>query len=158
MKNKIKASIIVIGIALTTMLVYNSMQDNTNKCVNIYIDFGKLSNGEKIIQCTNVNGKTNALDILKKSNLKIDGTEKYGSNVVCRVDNLPGPAVESCLSMPSEKAYWAVLIKRHQVIPNPFDINRKWGWAQTGISEVYLDSGDSLGLVFANNGKVEFPN
>ena len=38
-----------------------------------------------------------------------------------------------------------------------FDINGKWAWAKTGISDVYLDSGDSIGLMFSVNGKTKFP-
>lgn len=139
-------------------LGYNAAGGKGNSCVNVYIDFGPLT-GEptKIMECIDEVGQASALDVLRKGGVKIDGTQKYGDKVVCRVDNLPGPVIESCESMPPEKSYWAVLIKRKQLIPNPFDVNGKWNWAQTGISDVRLNPGDSLGLVFADNGKVVFP-
>ena len=65
--------------------------------------------------------------------------------------------IETCKSMPAEFAYWAVLIKRDQTINNPLDVHGKWGWADTAISDVYLEPGDSLGLVFSANKKVPMP-
>ncbi len=59
--------------------------------------------------------------------------------------------------MPSEKAYWAILEKRKQIIPNPFDLNGKYAWAQVGVNELSLNPGDSLALVFADNGNIKFP-
>jgi hypothetical protein len=59
--------------------------------------------------------------------------------------------------MPPAEAYWAVLVKEHQVVPMPLGISGAWGWAQTGINEVYLEPGDAIGLVFADEGDVRFP-
>jgi hypothetical protein len=39
----------------------------------------------------------------------------------------------------------------------PLGISGAWGWAQTGINEVYLEPGDAIGLVFADEGDVRFP-
>lgn len=74
--------------------------------------------------------------------------------VVCRVNNLPDQDSESCEEMPSEKAYWAIIIKEKQVLPLP---TKEWGWGQLAINQQYLSPGDSIGLVWANNGKVVFP-
>jgi hypothetical protein len=56
--------------------------------------------------------------------------------------------------MPPEKAFWAVIIKKKEVIP---PLSTEWGWAQKGINETYLSPGDSLGLVFSTNGEVRWP-
>jgi len=53
--------------------------------------------------------------------------------------------------MPSEKAYWAILEKRDQILFEDYV------WAQVGINELILSPGDSLALVFATNGTVNFP-
>jgi hypothetical protein len=53
--------------------------------------------------------------------------------------------------MPSEKAYWAILEKRDNLV---FE---SYAWAQVGINELILSPGDSLALVFATNGEVRFP-
>jgi hypothetical protein len=82
---------------------------------------------------------------------------EYGEAILCRLNNLPGDEAESCETMPPAEAYWAVLIKEHQAVPIPLGITGAWGWAQTGIDGVYLNPGDSLGLVFADNGEVRFP-
>ena len=65
--------------------------------------------------------------------------------------------IESCKDMPAEFAYWAVLEKRKQALPNPADLNAKWAWAQVGVAELALKPGDSLAFVFADNGNVKFP-
>ena len=76
-------------------------------CINVYVDFGSLQDSLKVIKCINESEKTNAIKILQDGNFKVEGTQKYGNAVVCRVDNFPGPNIDPCLTMPSEKAYWA---------------------------------------------------
>ena len=130
--------------------VSNSGED----CVNLYVDYGSINNQEKITRCISAVDDTNALDILAKASLKIEGTNKYGNAVVCRVNGLPDKSVESCEIMPPENAYWAVIIKKKQIIPFP---SNEWGWAQKGINETYLSPGDNLGLVFSTDGDVRWP-
>jgi hypothetical protein len=125
-----------------------------NNCVNVYIDYGSLKNNAKSTECLNINGKTNALEILNKANYKIEGTKKYGSSVVCRINGLPDRSIESCETMPPSNAYWAVIIKKKQIVP--FTLS-EWGWAQKGIDETYLSPGDNLGLVFSSNGELRWP-
>jgi hypothetical protein len=128
---------------------------NSDKgCINLYIDYGTLDNGSKITKCIPASGEVNALELLKNENYKIEGTQKYGDAVVCRVNGLPGESFESCESMPPAEAYWAVIIKKKNVIPF---LNNEWGWAQKGINETYLSEGDSLGLVFSTEGKLRWP-
>jgi hypothetical protein len=59
--------------------------------------------------------------------------------------------------MPPAEAYWAVYVKEYEPFPIPFNTAGEWGWAQTGINEVFLNPGDSLGLVFIENGEVRYP-
>jgi len=105
---------------------------------------------------------------MKSANFKLEGTDKYGDAIVCRLNNLPKADqpigikghedyIESCKDMPAEFAYWAVLEKRKQPLPNPADLNAKWAWAQVGVAELALNPGDSLAFVFADNGNVKFP-
>ena len=106
---------------------------------------------------------------MQNANFKLEGTNKYGNNVVCRLNNLPKPStpigvkghedyIEECKEMPAAFAYWAVLEKRWQVIPNPFDLNGKWAWAQVGVAELAMKPGDGLAFVFVTNGDVKFPD
>jgi hypothetical protein len=126
-----------------------------SKCVKLYIDYGSLDNGTKLNNCIDVSTKIIALDLLEKANIKIEGTNRYGLDVVCRVNNLPNKNVESCDVMPPENAYWAIIIKEKQFLPFP---TKEWGWGQVAINQQYLKPGDSIGLVWTGpSGKLKFP-
>lgn len=135
-------------------LVGLSIIDKKEECINLYIDYNVLDKGTKVTKCINSDNKITALDVLKKANFEIEGTKKYGLAVVCRVNNLPDQTLESCEEMPSKKTYWAIIIKEKQVLPLP---TKEWGWGQLAVNQQYLNPGDSIGLVWANNGKVVFP-
>ena len=144
---------LLFGLATFGVVVHNA---NAN-CVEVYVDFGPLSDGSKTSQCITSEGSVSAYDILNKAGYVLDGTVEYGDAVVCRVNGFPDATIETCESMPPAEAYWAVLVKEHQVVPMPLGIAGAWGWAQTGANEIYLEPGDSIGLVFADNGEVRFP-
>jgi hypothetical protein len=156
--NKITKAILfftvaVVAASFLVTVVSNSKAD----CVTLYVDYGPLNNGSKTTTCIPVGGKINALDLLASANLSTQGTQDYGDAILCRLGGFPDVAVETCEVMPPAESYWAVLIKEHEIIPNPFNLQGEWGWAQVGINEVYLNAGDSLGLVFADNGEVPIP-
>lgn len=123
-------------------------------CVTVYVDYGKLNSETKRTMCVSTSTKVNALDLLKQANLRIEGTRKYGDGVICRVNGLPDITVESCEVMPPAEAYWAIIIKKKQVVLFP---RNEWGWGQLAVNQQYLNPGDSIGLVWANDGKVVFP-
>ena len=149
---KILASIAIILFAFVGLQGINKSDDS---CINLYVDYGQLDNGTKLTKCIDASTKTIALDVLKKANLEIEGTKKYGLGVVCRVNNLPDEKAESCEIMPPEKAYWAIIIKEKQTIPFP---RKEWGWGQLAVDQQYLNPGDSLGLVWTGpNGELKFP-
>jgi len=143
-----------LAIVLLAFVGLQGMNKSDDGCINLYVDYGPLDGGTKLTKCIDVSTKTLALDVLKRANLELEGTKKYGLAVVCRVNGLPDEKIESCEIMPPEKAYWAVIIKEKQVIPFP---RKEWGWGQLAVNQQYLNPGDSLGLVFADNGKVVFP-
>ena len=78
-----------------------------------------------------------AADVLKAAKITTAGTADYGDQVVCRVDDLPAPAVESCATLPSA-AYWAMWVKT--------SADAKWDYAQEGVATQQLTAGESLGL------------
>ncbi len=153
MKKLIAGSLLLV-MSIGTFVVLGQPKAD---CVNLYIDYGPLNNGAVIEQCIPVTGDVMALDLLASVNLSTEGTQKYGNAVLCRLNGFPNASVESCEDMPPAESYWAVLIKENEIIPWPFDLQGEWGWAQTGIDEVHLHPGESLGLVFADNGEVPFP-
>lgn len=150
MKSRIIISLFVLVGAW--FLINNSHPEE--KCVNVYVDFGSLDK-TIISKCVEVSSETNALAILKSTDIKLQGTDKYGLDVVCRVNNRPDSTLETCSIMPPENAYWAFIVKRDL---SPINLFPKWGWAQKGVSDVYFNPGDSLGLVFTENGKLRWPD
>jgi len=171
--NKLEASkkflpaILVIAMAIAGISFWSAK--TAGNCVTVSIDYGVLdSQNQNYEKCLSVSGEVTALDLMNTANFKIDGTEKYGNQIVCRLNNLPNPNapigvkghedyIESCKDMPAEFAYWAVFEKRKPVIPNPADLNSKWTYAQVGVSELTLKAGDSLAFVFTDNGNVKYP-
>lgn len=145
---------ISLAIFILAFVGLQGINKSDNDCINLYIDYGPLDGGTKITKCIQSSTKITALDVLRKANLEIEGTKKYGLSVVCRVNGLPDAKTESCEIMPPEKAYWAVIIKEKQTMPFP---RKEWGWGQLAIDQQYLVTGDSIGLVFADNGKIRFP-
>jgi hypothetical protein len=119
-------------------------------CINLHVAWME----DVSSRCVPATDNTNALVLLRNADYKIEGTIKYGNAVVCRVNGRPDARAQSCEDMPPAEAYWAILIKRHRAIP----LFNEWGWAQTGANEIYLSRGDSLGLVFVENGKVKWPS
>ena len=156
------AALIIGGIS------FYSAQSNKN-CVTVLIDYGVLDpQGSPYEKCLSADGEVNALELMNSANFKLEGTDKYGNNIVCRINNLPKPNepigikghedyIETCKDMPAEFAYWAMLEKRKQPVPNPADLNAKWAWAQVGVADLALKPGDSLAFVFTDNGNVKFP-
>jgi uncharacterized lipoprotein NlpE involved in copper resistance len=151
-----KSAVVALAVSLGLGGLY-VVQEQSKDCVTLYVDYGPLGNGTQSTSCIPVSSKTNALDLLADAGLIIEGTQKYGNAIVCRINNRPDATTESCQEMPPAEAYWAVLVKEHEILPIPFNTAGVWGWAQTGINEVYLEPGDAIGLVFADNGEVRFP-
>ncbi len=82
-----------------------------------------------------------ALDTLKAAKVATEGSGDYGDAVVCRVDDHPAPAQESCAKLPSD-AYWALWVKSSP--------DADWAYAQEGVSALKLTAGESVGLVYTH--------
>lgn len=158
MRNKNISILISIGIILTGSFFIASNTAN-KQCVGVYVDYGVLDSDAVSTKCVPISGQTNGLEVLTRAGLSIEGTGKYGLQIVCRVNSLPSATrpigikdhedyVETCAEMPAAFAYWAVIVKKGAL---------PWGWADTGIDKVTLNDGDSVGLVFADNENVKFP-
>ena len=150
MKNKLILSFLIISFTYIGMSFLSKPDSN---CVNLYVNFGSLNAETKVEKCIDISAETNALELLKISGYTTEGTQKYGDAVICRLNGLPDKSVETCEVMPPEDAYWAVIVKEKKLLP----LFNEWGWAQTGINEISLSEGDSLGLVFSTNGDLQWP-
>jgi hypothetical protein len=149
-KNKLILSFLIISF---TYIGLSFLSKPDSNCVNLYVDFGSLNAETKVEKCIDISAETNALELLKISGYTTEGTQKYGDAVICRLNGLPDKSVETCEVMPPEDAYWAVIVKEKKLLP----LFNEWGWAQTGINEIFLSEGDSLGLVFSTNGDLRWP-
>ena len=149
MKNKIVVSLFVLVSFAFTVQAFGVKPS----CINLYIDYGSLSKQNKVNECIQQNN-INALDFIRQSGYRTEGTVKYGDAVLCRLNNFPSDKEESCNEMPPENAYWAVIIKNKQVFLFP---RNAWGWSEKAINETTLYAGDSMGLVFSTNGELKWP-
>ena len=164
---KFLPAVVVIAVVIVGISLWSSK--TSGNCVTVKIDYGILDpQNQNYEKCISASGEVTALALLKSANFKVDGTEKYGDKVVCRLNNLPKPNqpigikghedyVENCKDFPAEFAYWAILEKHKPAIPNPADLTTKWALAQVGVADLMVKPGDSLAFVFADNGNVKFP-
>jgi hypothetical protein len=148
-KSKLLVATGVTVVVLAGLWVSTQVSAPKSGCVNLVVDYGDLSTEETAIDsCVSLTDGDSALDLVKSIGLKIAGTEKYGDQIVCTVNGLPKKA--DCSDMPPEDAYWAIFVRRPGVVS-------EWGWADKGISDLKLNAGDSLGLVFTVDGEVRWP-
>ena len=149
---KLIVSIAAVILLFTGFSIVNSRSNDT--CINLYVDYASLDNGKKIKTCVDSSTDMLALDVLRKANIKVEGTQKYGLGVVCRINGLPDRSVESCEVMPPEDAFWAIIIKEKKILPIP---SSEWGWGQLAVDKQFLSPGDSIGFVFNKDGDIIFP-
>lgn len=169
MSKKRTIAAVVAGVALAgAWWLAAGTKWTDNDCVQVRVDFGQLRNNRVIDTCVPAAASVTAAAALGSAGVQLEGTGKYGLQVVCRVDGLPSAVTpinvaghegytERCLDMPAEFAYWSVLVKRRATMLNQLDLSTKWGWASVGIQELQLEPGDSLALVFTENDNVRFP-
>ena len=163
MKNKI---LIASGITLTIVCAFIAkaiISAPKSDCVNVYVDYGALNKGSVSENCIPVKNTLNAMTVLNLNGIAITGTDKYGTQIACRVNSFPNaatpirakghkPYLEKCTDMPASFAYWALLVKRGT------SSVAQWGWSDKGVQDLQLNAGDSLALVFTINDKVKWPN
>lgn len=160
MKNRTLIALIALTSFLISGGVFIASQKPAASCVTVYVDYGVLEAHKTTTECVRTDGTLRGMDALNMAGVAILGTEKYGLQIACRVNGVPDaltpiPAtghegyLEKCKDMPAEFAYWAIIVR---------DGSNPWGWAQTGLLDIKLKPGDSIGLVYAINENVRFPN
>jgi len=103
--------------------------------IAVQVEFGSLG-APDIRECAPAGPVADALEAV---GISTEGTADYGDQVVCRVDDLPAPDVESCATLPAN-AYWALWVKD--------DADADWAYAEEGVATLVLDAGQSVGLVY----------
>lgn len=132
---------------------------SSDNCVTVIVDFQSLKN-EKISQCVAVGSEINAMTAFNLAGYAIYGTDKYGLQIICRVNGLPDAIhpiksdkhkgyAEKCTDMPADFAYWALLVRTPK---------EDWKFAEVGIQDLTVKPGEQLALVFSVDEKMELPN
>ncbi len=155
---KVVASIVLAllgaGILANYVVSNNSA---SNDCITVYVDYSGYGNNKPAECLTIANSEVDAITLLETAGYSLSGTDKYGDQIVCRVNNVPSATqqiqpegkkafVEQCLDMPSADAYWSIMIKTHE---------KDWSWSENGIAETHLHPGDKLALVFTINEQLD---
>lgn len=147
-----------LGIATTLLLTgCSTIVESQKDCVNVIVDFQSLKNS-KTTECIPVNEETSATSVFNAAGYTFEGTEKYGLQIVCRVNGLPSSTQiignhkdyrETCADMPAEFAYWALLIRTPE---------KDWTYAPVGIADLTVKPGEQVALVFSVDEKMVLPN
>jgi hypothetical protein len=127
--------------------------------VEVVVNFGIL--GKRQATCVEATEPMNAKELLKEAGFLTQGTDAYGDQIVCRVNELPSPTeafevpgeepyIESCKNMPPAFAYWALWVRS--------DAEAKWEYATEGVGTLELKPGESIGLAFSTGGATPTPN
>ena len=119
---------------------------STGPCteVTVIVDFGTLKHSA-VKACAPAG---TAAEVLKAAHIDTAGTADYGDAVICRVDELPSAAAESCAKLPSA-AYWAMWVKP--------SADGTWDYAQAGVQTQELTAGQFLGLVYTTGTNSTLP-
>ena len=153
MKRNIIIASVITAFILSIVWIKAEATAPLQSCVGVYLDYGVLSKSTPDKECFVAGKKINALTLLSKTPLKIEYIDFGGDlgKAVCTVNKLPKI---SCANM-DWKSYWGVFVKHGS---NDLNVSSHWNMAQTGLSFIELQPGDSLGLVYLYKGKVRYPD
>lgn len=113
--------------------------------------------GPRFVACAARDGAgaetSDGIEVLADAGVRVDGTAQWGAAFVCRVEGLPGASqeialpdgavvTETCERTPSTLAYWSLWTAAPET-------GSTWTYAQTGVSDLELETGAALGLVFS---------
>lgn len=129
--------------------------------VTVIVDTGDLEvqDDPSATTCVDTDEPISGSDAAAEAGLTTAGTVTYPDDVICRVNGVPSeetelpgadgaPYHETCADMPAATAYWSLWVK---------PAGGEWDYAQTGLSGLELDPGDSVELLFTLNGEPASP-
>ncbi|WP_341940103.1 hypothetical protein [Microbacterium sp. LWH10-1.2] len=129
--------------------------------VTVVVDTGDLdvSDDPSSSVCVDTDGTILGTDAVSEAGFTTVGTTTYPDDVICRVNGVPAEDTEltgddgaayheTCADMPPAAAYWGLWVK---------PAGGAWDYAQTGLSALELNPGDSVELLFTLNGAPAAP-
>jgi hypothetical protein len=144
----------ITALVLTGVYVSSEIAPPKDNCINVYIDYGVLSDVTPDTTCVVATGKTSAEAVLAQTDLKFEYIDFGGDlgKAICTVNELP--KLKSCAEM-DWVSYWGTFEKHGA---NTLNVKSHWNMSQKGISFTELSPGDSIGLVYLKDGKIKYPN
>lgn len=76
---------------------------------------------------------------LQSAGFTVEGTQRFPTSFVCRIDGFPAPAQEACIQTPPATAYWAVWSA---------PAGGSWSYASQGAATLNPAPGSAVGLAF----------
>lgn len=156
-------AVTLVGCASTPAATTSQNETSSDGCdgIAVVVNYGDLG-AETQDSCVSLEGETIAAsEVIDSVGLEVEGTAKYGDQIVCRVNGLPSadepvivdgqdPHTETCADMPPQFAYWALFIKKTS--------DGAWEYATEGLGTLQLNKGESLGLIFTTGDQTPTPN
>lgn len=129
--------------------------------VTVVVDTGDLevADDPSGAVCVDASETILGADAVAAAGFSTIGTTTYPDDVICRVDGVPSEETEltgddgaayheTCADMPPAAAYWGLWVK---------PAGGEWDYAQTGLSALELNPGDSVELLFTIDGAPAAP-
>lgn len=107
-RTKAAAGLAAVLLTSTTLVLASPAQAapcDDGAGVTVVVDFAALGGGITVA-CAPGDPDT-GIDALQSAGFTPTGTQRYGLAFVCRINNLPPPAVEPCTNTPPVTAYWS---------------------------------------------------
>lgn len=139
----------------------SAVSDDGCTGVTVIVDTGDLeiTDDPSGTVCVDTAETILGVDAVAEAGFTTVGTETYPDDVICRVDGVPSEDTEltgddgaayheTCADMPPAAAYWGLWVK---------PAGGEWDYAQTGLSALELNPGDSVQLLFTIDGSPAAP-
>lgn len=92
--------------------------------VTVMVSNDRLGDGKVHVRCA-LGDQESGVDALQHAGFTPEGTATYGLGFICRIDGLPTPAQEDCLTTPGGDSYWVYLKGRP---------GGRWGYSGLGAA------------------------
>lgn len=102
--------------------------------VNVIVDFG----GSIKTGCA-AGDPASAWAALQAAGFSVEGTQRFPTTFVCRIDGFPAPAQEACIQTPPASAYWALWSA---------PAGGSWSYSTQGAATLNPAPGTAIGLAF----------
>lgn len=107
--------------------------------VTVIVDFQALGDNHIQVGCA-AGEQVDGVAALVHAGFTVEGTLQYGLDFICKIDNLPTPAEQSCNRTPPESAYWEYFHGRP---------GGQWEYSGSGAGEYVPRIGSVEGWGFA---------